>query len=170
MLAAGLGVQAVFVGANVNQRMAMLHAGEGDIVVHLPVSTEFAHRALLSCPYARVDVSLFSPGRSILRRPADLADRSVDVLIGSGAQLAANKLLPDAGRQVLCPTHACLSEALAAGRVDAVVLPRVALASLQRNNLGLALTHRFVLARSQGRLGVLSESLLRLPMPDLQIF
>ena len=71
---------------------------------------------------------------------------------------------------LLAAELSCKPEALAAGRVDAVVLPRVALASLQRNNLGLALTHRFVLARSQGRLGVLSESLLRLPMPDLQIF
>jgi polar amino acid transport system substrate-binding protein len=196
MLAEGLGVEPVFVEASVPDRSRRLFAGAGDIACHVPVTAQFARTMLLTAPYLRADISIASPGRRPLRRLPDLEDRSVGVLLGSGAQLAAAEILSGATRLVLCPTYACLSSALAQDQVDAVVLARAALPSLQRLNPQLALVHRFVLAarwisvglpfgehdllrvlngllylaRNQGRLGALSEAFLGQPLPELPSF
>ena len=196
MLAQGLGVAPIFVESALAERQAHLAALEGDLACHVPLSTQFARTMLLTSPYLRTDIALASPGRRPVRRPDDLEDRSVGVLLGSGAQQAANEVLPNARRLVLCPDFACLSEALLAGRLDAVVLARASLPDLQRRHPGLALVHRFALAtrwitmglpfgehdllrtlngllflaRVQGRLSALAEAYLGQPLPDLSAF
>jgi polar amino acid transport system substrate-binding protein len=196
LLAEGLGVEAVFVDSAMTDRLPLFASGAGDIACHVPVGAQFARAMLLTTPYMRADVSLASPGRRPLRRLEDLESRSVGILVGSGAQLAANELLSSAGRLLLCPTYACLSSALIEGQVDAVVLARASLPNLQRRNPQLALVHRFImatrwisvgvpfgehdllrtlnglifLARTQGRLSALSEALLGHPLPELPSF
>lgn len=196
ILAQGLGVEAVLVESSMADRISLFASNAGDIACHVPVGVEFARTMLLTAPYIRTDVSLASPGPRPVRRLDELENRSVGVLLGSGAQLAANEVLPGAARLVLCPTTACLSSALARGQVDAAVLARSSLANFQRSYPQLALVHCFVvasrwiavglpfgehdllralnglvfLARSQGRLGALSEALLGQPLPELPSF
>lgn len=146
MLAQGLDVTPIFVESALGERQARFAAGEGDIACHVPLSTQFARTMLLSSPDPRTDIALASPGRQPVRRPDDLEDRSVGVLLGSIAQQAANEVLPNARRLVPCPSFACLSEALLASELDAVVLARASLPDPQRRHPGLALVHRFALA------------------------
>lgn len=196
LLAQGLGVEPVFVETSVTERISVIQAGEADIVCHLPVSTRFARMLLLSAPYVHVDISLASPGRLRFRGLTDLDGRSIGVLLGSGAQQSAIEALPNTTQVVRCPTYPCLSAALVAGEVDAVILARASLPMMQRAHPQLALVHRFVigtqwvsvgvpfgehdllralngllfLARTQGRLGAISQALLNQPLADLQTF
>lgn len=196
LLAAGLGVEPRFIEAPVTGRLPLMLAGEADLICHMPLSAEFSRRMLLTSPYMRVDISLASPTWFAVRRLNDLEDRSIGVLIGSGAELAANEVLPMARRLVLCSDMGCAGDSLAARQVDALVVARASLIALQRSHPEWTLVHRFVLrqryislgvsfgehdllrvlngliflARTQGRLSALSEAHLGFPLPELPSF
>ena len=196
LLAEGLGVEPVFAEALNEDRVARLQQGGGDIISHVPVGLPLARQILLTAPCGRVYMSLVSPGWLPFRRPDELDGRGVGVLAGGEAEPVASEVLPAGTRLYRFATLSALTAALEEGRLDALVLPRPALAALQRSLPQLDLSHRFVLAprwisvgvpfgehdllralnsliflaRSQGRLAALSYALLGLPQPELPSF
>jgi polar amino acid transport system substrate-binding protein len=196
ILADGLGVAPVFVETLTADAFTRLSQGEGDIICHVPLGVRAARQALLTAPCGRVYLSLASPGWLPFRRPSALDGHAVGLLAGGESEAMVSEALPSGTRLHGFATLSGLSAALLAGRIEAMVVPRPALAPLQRGIPQLDLTHRFdlaprwisiglpfgehdllralnsliFLARTQGRLAALSEALLGLPQPELPSF